>query len=818
MVRFKRILFFLFFIFSLGTALLAGVSLFSFSRWAKSTDALTLPLVTLIEERSGARLSFQETKIIFTPFPLLQLRNLRLDSPLEEFTALAADQMRFPLRFFPLLFGRAVPSGVSVRGGKGLFGRIPLEGIEFKLNGLSPGRQVSFQAKANTEGGKGIVKGKGTLIFQNRGENFWKELRLQADLKCHPFSVSEIVPKDFWRVLPETLRPGSLTGFLHLEKGKGLGSLEGEGRFQMNPLQSKAPSLWRGGGNFSWNFEKGILELKRVSFKAPFGEVEAMGIYKGETGEIEEGRLRGRQLILEELVRNFPVLNSILPLGVGFSGESELDMSLWGTWDYLSLHANWNLTPSVLTYGNLFSKPKDFPLGFNFDFLLKGGSRLGGDFSVSIERTTVKGALAHFDLRTGTAELTLLTNKFDLAGWRKLLTPLADYELSGALKVLVNFKGNLTRLREAEKMVNLTLEDFTLLSKSGRGIREASLLVDSGPLSFRIKEGRFMMGGSAVQLEGEIYNLKEHPQGTFEILSPALDPFALIEHFKELNSLFPSLKPPFGWEELEKTIGRFLPRPALWEDFLLRLEVQEKKSILQDLRFRTLEGDLSFEGEFDRSSAEPRFSLQAQLERVSLARYFEGRGEIKKILEGNLFFKGKFQGEGSRPEEAAKTLAGEGSLLVTNGEWPSLDLAGPLQELEPFQKLSVPPSHSTPFSDLKASWHYRAGKFETNDFLIRSEDFWVEGKGNLSAEGVLNSRLEVYLSKELTQHAFDSWQARERTEGKQLGPVPFLLLGSLAEPQAKVEERESEAFLAAIRNRKFQKVLHEPFEESRQST
>ena len=115
--RLKKFALLLFFFSLLGMVLLAGV-FFSFSRWAKAPQSFEAPLIALIEERLGTHLSFQEAKVVFTPFPALQLQKLRLDSPNEQVTGLAAEEVRFALRFLPLLFGRAVPSGLWVRGGE----------------------------------------------------------------------------------------------------------------------------------------------------------------------------------------------------------------------------------------------------------------------------------------------------------------------------------------------------------------------------------------------------------------------------------------------------------------------------------------------------------------------------------------------------------------------------------------------------------------------------------------------------------------------------------------------------------------------------
>jgi hypothetical protein len=516
---------------------------------------------------------------------------------------------------------------------------------------------------------------------------------------------------------------------------------------------------------------------------------------------------------------------AVLPTEVGFSGESEFVLSLQGTWDYLSLHGSWDLTPAVLTYGKFFSKPKDFPMGITCDLILKAGSFLSGDFSVRIHETTTKGALVGLDPKTGIGELTLLTNKFALKGWETLLTPFAGYEISGFAKILTHWKGVLNEINKTDKMLNLTLEDAALVSSTGRGIRGVKALLDMSSLSLRLKDTSFEIGGSPVQVEAEIYNLRENPQGGVQITSARLDPFALLDNLKALTPLFPLQGSP-GYPNLEKararlakmekTLQRFFPNALVLEEVWLDLKVGPGKLALENLSFQALEGNFRLRGQTEWPSEKPNFWLEAELDKMSLARYFEGIGRPEKILEGNLFFKGRFQGQGLKSDEISENLTGEGTLAIANGDWRSLDLMGPLGKLDVFQRGGatpplLPAMPSTPFHDLKAGWRFGKGKFDTDDFLLNSEYLWVEGRGNLTLEGIFNSRLEVYLSKPLTAQVLDSWGMREKQEGRQLGPLPFLLLGKFSQAEVRADDQRMKTFLEAVRARKFRKILHKPF-------
>lgn len=755
-----------------------------------------------IEESLSAQISFQNTRLVWTPFPLLRAEKIQLKSVTGEFPLWQAEEAECSFRFLPLLWGQVELSGLRIKGAQGVFGGIPFEGIDFRIRGLRAKRTVPFEGSGGIAGAVGSFQGKGKLSFRHLKKDFWKDLRLATELSMTSVPLS--------RVLKQRL-PGSLTGSVSIEKEKGEDFVEGTGEFQISDLPSKAAESLglEGRTKFIWKRAQNFLEIEQASLKGPWGELEGTGFFNVGTAEIEEARITGRKVVLEAWVRRFPNLLSLLPAGTGFSGASEFDLTIRGTWDYLTLHANWNLASAVLTYGSLFSKPQDLPMGMNFDLLLKGGRLLAGDFSLRIRQTTIKGALVELDLKTGKGEMTFLTNKFDLEGWNSLLPPFKDYQMSGSVKVLLSCKGNLTQPAKSEKIINLTLEKVSLVSPGRRGIRNAYVLIDLSPLSLRLKEARFQAGSSKIELAAEIYNPYEEPQGTIQLASVRLEPFELVENLKVFVPIFFPDQSGRIMARTEEFLNRSFPKSIFWEGVTLQLKREPAKLRLERLQFQTLDGNVHLQGEAEWASRKPTFWLEGGLDRISLARYFEGLGTASTPpFEGNLFFVGTFEGKGKNLEEVAQGLKGQGSLSITNGNWRSLDLAGPLQALGPFRNLTFPSAPSTPFHDLKATWRFSEGKFDTRDLLLLSKDWWIEGEGNLSLEGVLNSRLGLYFSKPLTQELLNSWGEGKRAEGKRLGPIPLLLIGSLTAPQIQTEEELLHPFLKALEARKYRKLLH----------
>lgn len=788
--------------------------LFSVAGLVKAPARVLDPVVRSVEERFGARLSFHEPRLVFLPAPGLAVKNLSLEPVTAEFPAFRAEEVDFSFRLFSFLLGRAEISGFRLRGGEMAPLGVPLRKIELKVRNLLPRHRATFEGKAGAPQSGEIMKVKGGLVFEGWNEKFWTGLSLKADIAVNHLSLEGKNTAAFLNQVPGVRLSGELNGKLHLEKEKNKEILSGLTDFEIKNFQwgDSLPFPLAGEWALFWNTASDSLEIKRGVLRAPFAEVEGRGTMNLQTGEIGEVRFTGRKTVLMECVKHFPSTQSLLPVDMGFSGESGFDLMLQGTLDYLTVHVNLDLTPAVLTYGKIFSKPKDFPLEVNGDLLLKAGSVLSGDVSFRIQQTTVKGSLVDVDLKSGMGELTLLTNKFDLAGWETLLAPLRDYKLSGSAKLLTHWKGNLGRLAEAEKTVNLTLDEASFLSSQGLGVRQAGLFLDASGLSLKVKESRMVFGNSPVQINAELFNLHDNPSGSLNVLSEGLEPHAFLENLKAVEPLWtmggflPGLP-----QRTEEFVRHLLPPGVPLKEWVLSVKTGPEKLVLEELSFQALGGSVRLHGESQWPAEKPVFWFEIETSRVGLARYGSGGGTGRKALEGNLFLNGRFKGRGFKPEEVAEHLSGQGTFSVTNGEWEALDLIGALSALAPLRGVAFPKSPPTPFNDLKGTWNYSGGKYEVPEFLLYSRDLWVEGKGHLSQELALNARLEVYLSRDLTQRVLKAWKTEGKSEGKQLGPFPFLLLGKLSRPEVRPDERRMESFLEDLEARRFRRILAKPF-------
>ena len=143
--------------------------LFSFQRLARHPDFLEESLVSSLEEKLGADLSLGETKLVFAPFPELHAREVRLESATDAFPPVTAGKVRFSFQGFPLLWGRVRLSGLRMENASGHLWKIPVEKVDFKIQGLSPNGWAPFEWKGALRGGgevasPQVLQGKGIAV------------------------------------------------------------------------------------------------------------------------------------------------------------------------------------------------------------------------------------------------------------------------------------------------------------------------------------------------------------------------------------------------------------------------------------------------------------------------------------------------------------------------------------------------------------------------------------------------------------------------------------------------------------------------------
>lgn len=773
------------------------------------------------ENFTDSKFEADQSEVVYLPVPGIRFQNANFQFQ-KPVSSLRASSAMIYLRLIPMVFGKLEISSVEVKNGTleiatGLTkneatNKIRIENFQATLDSTPLSRFFNLDMQGDVTGGaRAVITGR--VGIENSKHFDWKMLTAEGHMIVDPVQINRF-PADFlaeWLGAQEAeFRQGTIGGSVAFEKKSQADWIGLKGEFDIKEfiyqLTMKgrvviSPSI-NTVMNFhaDWNPFNGEVIVRPTAIELPFGQLEVSGQASLEEEKVQELRMRLRKFRLEAIPEYFLSIKDDLPFNTGFSGESDLEVSVQGSLGNLQLHGSWDLTQSFLTYSRFFSKPKDFPFTIAFDFLINEDHDLSGDFSARCLETSVKGNISKMNLLTRQGAINVLSNKFSLQGWEKLIPALEGFGVRGAVKVLVSGSGDFKNPEQLKTVWNVSVDDGELTVPSGKKLSKISGLLDMGDASLELKNVRMEFEGGGVDTSLVAYNHRSpeaNMKGTFQ--GAQLKPDAFLEALQEVGIKIsdPAFSISF-WDSLKNQIRFFFPDPAVLDTLVFDYSYADRKFSVQESEFSAFGGTGEFDCELNTADRSWKGSLEA--DKISLAQFFSKTQKQAAPLEGNLFLKLNLQGSQSAEGDWKNNLIGDGSFSVTNGEIKGLDLMGSVNSLPALSFLELSPDGKTVFTDIRSPFTIKEGKISMPQLKLMGRDVSSDGEGILSLDGTLNYRLGVYLEKQHVRKLGDLGAGQD----EKLGPVPFLLLGSLSEPSLKADSGLMPEFLETLIKQKAQ--------------
>jgi len=762
-------------------------------------------LIQEIEEILDGEIYFEGFELDFFPGVSAQMRDVSVSSRNMPEVDLKAKTVTANLSFFSVLFRKVEISHLEVTKGELVFDlperkwirKMEISNIRLRLSAIRSLAPIQLDLQGDLEGIPDSLWVKGVLTIPRLSGWDWDEMAFRGTIGLQDITFEPLKDSLFnKRVF--VIEEGSLNGEIEIQKLPDDSWLNLKGKLQAKDLIyqvrqgsgliSSTPIQVETDLDLRWAKTGEELDLRQLVFTFPIGVVEIRGKQDFMSGELRDMSITAFNVTLESLPQYIIPLRDAIPFNIGFSGQSNLEMSLQGTLDHLSMHGNWDLTPTLLTYGGYFSKPKEMPLGVVFDFLLQDAKTLSGDFSVRIQETTIKGALTDVSFHTGDGQLNIISNKFPLSHWTELSPLFRSYVMRGEMKVFANFNGNFHRPHEMQKMFNITLEDGYLESASGKTIRSANVVLDYGPLAFDIKQANFEVNESPIEAQLQVVNLGNKPTATAKIRSRHFRPQDLLEAMTHFGEDWFSEKSITQLRQLSKGIEKSIWAKEKLEDFSFEGSYAENQWIIDEISFQLHDGFIKIVGAVDLADEATLTDMDLEVNRLSLARILDDKG--REILEGSLFLRMQMAQDYpvSMGDKWTESFKGDGIFSVTNGEFYSFDILEAISKVDELSNLKSLTTGSTSFDDLRSRFIFEDGKINIGKLMLVSRDLWIEADGEMSWDGILNFRLDTYLSTALASQVLGpSIGISEIDQDKKLGPIPLLLAGPLANPEMKAD-------------------------------
>jgi len=633
-----------------------------------------------------------------------------------------------------------------------------------------------------------------------------KDLVLGAQASLGPIELPRLAV--WWgSPLPIGVEKGTFSFSAQATKPSGVSELELKCSSNIHNLVYQIPPkpMLSAAGDYQARFQikidlfNGFLVLDGGTLMTPFGgpfDVEAkFNIFKA---AVEEIFVKSKGLKLEVLPKYLLSLTEILPVNLGFSGESQLDFFLKGEPLLFQINLRVDLTKTTLAYSQYFSKPSGVPLFLRSDLKLIGGRILRGDFSFEFEQAALKGSLVNWDLVSGDGEWTILTNKFNIDGWQRYSPLLQQFELSGGIKILMSMKGNFNQLEKVRVMNNISFDRVQAKASNGAEIRNLNGSIDFSPLDSELKDVQFEIGNSQFLMEGKMFT-QPTARWLVEIQTPKLDVRNFISQLHKVSTAIPLEWMKLDWNAIEEAAHKGIASDEAFERVDLQLASGQGKLMIPELHFDAYGGTALGRAVFDYSKKVPASTIELELERLSLARM--QASTAKPIMDGNLFAVTTLTEEGPFDQGWIDRLKGKGSVSITNGEFHTFDILGGLGQIAELAVLGRFQSGVTRFTDIRGDFQVENKKIKTENTILISDDFQIETAGDVDFDGNLNLRLSVYLMPTISQKV-----SSHVGENARLGPIPILVVGPIWQPSIRKDPMLISTFLESLVQQQFSKI------------
>lgn len=633
-----------------------------------------------------------------------------------------------------------------------------------------------------------------------------KDLIVKSEFSIGPVELTHLAA--WWGAeFPVEFQKGAGLFSGTVMKREGSSELVLNGKFNVQDLVYRIPpkpvsSLL---GNYQTKFQitmdlaSGALAVRNGILTTPFGgpfDIELkFNVFKN---FVEEILVKSKEVHLDTLPQYLLSFAELLPVNLGFSGHSQVDFYGKGSPGLLAMNSRVDLTDTTLNYSKYFSKPNGTPLFLKSDLKLLGGKILRGDFSLEFEQASMKGSIVNLDLTSGECEITVLTNKFTVDGWQQYFPTLRQFALSGGVKVLTSFRGNYRFLNQARFMNNITFDHLGAQAANGAQLKNLSGSIDFGPIDSELHDIRFDIGNTPFTLEGKMLRSPDS-RWLVNLQSSAIDLRDLVSQLRKVSEATQWEGGRLNWSSIETGLARVVGADETLERFATQVAWSKDRILIPELNFNAFGGSVTMRADFNELTSTPRSLIDFQVDRISLARM--QAGQEKPLLQGNLFGIGTLTNEGPLDHGWLDRLKGTGSISVTNGELRSVDILGGLSEIAELASLKSFESGVTRFSDVRGNFGVGNRKVTTENLFLVSEDFEIQGAGDLNFDGNLNFRLSVFLSPALSQRI-----APGIGENMRLGPIPILIAGPISKPAIRKDPMLIGTFAQQLLQQQFSKI------------
>jgi len=231
-----------------------------------------------------------------------------------------------------------------------------------------------------------------------------------------------------------------------------------------------------------------------------------------------------------------------------------------------------------------------------------------------------------------------------------------------------------------------------------------------------------------------------------------------------------------------------------------KIRLLPKQVFFDDLSFDCYDGRATGSLSFNFAGQNPRYSTQARLRGVNVAKLLEAfpeaRGKMTGTLEGNV----KLAGEVTHSPDPLAGMRGEGQMSIRNGQLPSLQLNKNLTTLARLASLGPAMGDPSSFSSISTDFTIANQRITNSKVSVVGNGVDVDGSGSvtLAGEGSLEYEgvAKIVAGQTALTNVLASISGATFADGKLT--FPFNLGGTLQNPKFNLKSAGGAGKLAAI--------------------
>jgi uncharacterized protein involved in outer membrane biogenesis len=535
---------------------------------------------------------------------------------------------------------------------------------------------------------------------------------------------------------------------------------------------------------------------------------------------------------IDKVLAQLPVIKTSLPADTTLSGVGKVHIVPAGKLDNLTVTGSVDFSKGEITIGKYFHKPKDLPGVLEFETHITEDAVDIRRLQLNINEVIldVKGTIS--DLKQDAMlDLALESNKFALN--QLLLTPGKEIKPTGSTELNLTVKSPLSKI-ELDSALEGTLKvndaGFTLPQLS-KPVQHLNLLADIQDAKITIDNFSAAIGESSMQGTATIKQFLTSPDVVFTFRSPRLnlDEFMAQSHGsskqKNKTALQPSeqSKPSKTAGESTSQSSARRPKPTFLQKINVAGDVKVDHGQAQDIRFSNLsmevnmrQGLLEVENIFfdlydgtytgfvklDLNESDPQYEFHSELTQVDTNKVLTDGTSLREVLYGLLFANLSLRGQGFETEQLSRTLTGDGSIRVNEGQLTTLDIwpvlaktfqrLGELTKIKEFlhigKELDKFPD-GIKFSRLEGSFNLKRGDAGTSDLILELPEgdmhlaLLLNGTFGVDTQLDFMGKIRFYPQSKYYGDIKKYFGDLKQAEGKIELPFPIPIGGTLLEPK-----------------------------------